>query len=200
MTRTASNNHLPEPVEYKSLGLSALLGLLRADRKYSILDLGKALGGNIDFWSQFSCRLYIEDFYRYYLPLQATAPEDAERPLLEGLLAYPPETAFDIILAWDLFDYLNPEELETLIQKLCAWCRPGTLLFALVSSLPRIPAEPVVFRILDSERMIYDVRTQETRPCPRHQPRDVAKLMARFNVSHSFLLRHGVQEYVFIYK
>ncbi len=200
MTRTASNNSPPEPAEYKSLGLNALFGLLRADRKYSILDMGQALGGNIDFWSQFSCRLHIEDFYRYYATLKPPTPEEPERPLFEGLLAYAPDTVFDIILAWDLFDYLNPEELEALIKRLCTWCRSGTLVFALVSSLPRIPAEPIVFRILDSERMIYDVRTQETRPCPRHQPRDVARLMARFNVSQSFLLRHGVQEYVFIYK
>lgn len=200
MTRIVPKTSLPEPAEYKSLGLNALLGLLRADRKYSILDLGQALGGNIDFWSQFRCRLQIEDFYRYYLPLKASAPEDSDKPLLEGLLVFAPETSFDVILAWDLFDYLNLEELETLIRRLGTLCRRGTLLFALVSSLPRIPAEPIVFRILDGERMIYDVRTQETRPCPRHQPRDIAKLMARFNVSHSFLLRHGVQEYVFVYK
>jgi len=93
-----------------------------------------------------------------------------------------------------------PGKLEVLVQRLSRWCRPGTKLFMLISDLPNIPVSPTVFRILNREEMIHEIPIQETRPCPRHQPRDIARLMARFNISCSFLMRHGIQEYVFAFK
>jgi hypothetical protein len=188
---------------YKSLGLNALLETVLSDRTYSVLDLGPALEENVRFWSQFSCRLHIQDFYRSYRDRKVeVVPEEEEsmEAALSVLLPFSDETIFDIILAWDLFNYFDMRELETIVQRLSRWCRPGTKLFMLISILPNISASPAPFRILNHEQMIHEITTQETRPCPRHQPRDIAKLMARFTVSCSFLLRHGIQEYVFAFK
>jgi hypothetical protein len=200
MTAIATRNSYPEPGVHKSLGLNSLLRSMQDDRKYFILDLGRPLGVNVEFWSQYQCRLYIEDFYRSCKAKTASEPELSREALFANLLQFSKETSFDMILAWDLFDYLNPEEIEMLVSRLSRWCRSGTLLFSLISSLPLIPAEPTIFRILDSERMIYETHTRETRPCPRYHSRDLAKLVARFEVSSSFLLRHGIQEYVFAYR
>ena len=199
MTRIASQDSQHEPAVYRSLGLNALLASLASDRKYFILDLGPALGVNVDFWSRLNCRLHIEDFYHSYVDKKASGTEESTEAILAELLPFSEDTRFDIILAWDLFNYLDLEELEALVQRLARWCHPGTLLFALLSSQPTIPAEPTLFKIVDSERMMYQTATSEMRPCPRHQPRDIAKLMARFNVSSSFLMRHGIQEYMFSY-
>ena len=187
------------PTVSKSLGLNALLDTMREDRSYSILDLGPALEENVRFWSQFSCRLHIQDFYRSYRECKATVgpEEESEAEAFSVLLKFDSHTVFDIILAWDLFNYYNLQELAVLIQRLSRWCRPGTRLFALISSLPDISVSPTMFRILNREQMIHEIPTEETRPCPRHQPRDIARLMGRFTVSCSFLLRHGIQEYVF---
>jgi hypothetical protein len=193
------NSHL-EPAVHKSLGLNTLLRSMQDDRKYFILDLGQPLGGNVEFWSQYQCRLYIEDFYRDYRAKAAPGAEVSKEAIFADLLQFSAETSFDIILTWDLFNYLDPEEIGMLVLRLSRWCRSGALLFALISSLPLIPAEPTVFRILDSERMVYETRTHETQPCPRYHPRDVAKYVAPFEVSSSFLLRHGIQEYVFVYR
>ena len=200
MTTISRQNTQPEPLVRSSLGLRALLGLLRTDEKYFILDLGKAVGTNVEFWSRLQCRLHIEDFYHGYSARVARGSEDSRAAIFAELLSFSPATCFDVILAWDLFNYFDPGALEALIGKLSTWCRPGTLLFALISSQPQIPAEPTLFRILDSERMLYETQTQKLRSCPRHQPRDLARLMARFDVSSSFLLRHGIQEYVFVYR
>lgn len=186
----------------KSLGLNALLDTMLNDQTYSILDLGPALEENVRFWSQFSCRLYIQDFYRSYRDRKAAvAPEEESmETALSVLLPFGDETIFDIILAWDLFNYFDRRELEMIVQRLSRWCRPGTKLFMLISILPNISALPTPFRILNHKQMIHEIATQETRPSLRHQPRDIAKLMARFKVSYSFLLRHGIQEYVFTFK
>jgi len=78
-----------------------------------------------------------------------------------------------------------------------AWCKPGTLAFALVSSQSQIPAEPTLFRIIDSEQISYESRTAKMKSCPRHQPRDLSRLISGFDISHSFLLRNGIQEFLF---
>jgi hypothetical protein len=186
----------------KSLGLNALLDTMREDRIYSILDLGPASKDNLRFWSQFSCRLHIEDFFSSYREWRATVSpeEESEDEAFSALLAFSDETVFDIILAWDLFNYFDLRELEVLVQRLSRWCRPGTRLFALISDLPEISVSPTVFKIINRKEMIHEISSQKSRPCPRHQPRDIARLMARFDISCSFLLRHGIQEYLFEFK
>jgi hypothetical protein len=202
MTPSAPRETQVSPAVYKSLGLNALLEPVRGDRSYSILDLGPALEGNLRFWSQFSCRLHIHDFYRSYREWKAAGvpEEESEEAAFSALLPFSDETVFDIILVWDLFNYFDLRELKALVQRLSRWCRPGTRLFALISNLPNISVSPTVFKILNRDEMIHEIPTQDTRPCPRHQPRDIARLMARFTVSSSFLLRHGIREYVFEFK
>jgi hypothetical protein len=202
MTLSAPRETQVSPAVYKSLGLNALLDPVRGDRRYSILDLGPALEANVRFWSQFSCWLHIRDFYRSYRDWKAAAvPKEAsDEAAFSALLPFGEETVFDIILAGDLFNYFDLRELEALVQRLSRWCRTGTRLFALTSSLPNIPASPTIFRILNREQLSYEIPTQATRPCPRHQPREIEKLMAGFTVSSSFLLHHGIQEYVFEFK
>ncbi len=204
MTPSAPREAQDSPAVYRSLGLNALLEPMRRDRSYSILDLGPALGENVRFWSQFSCRLQIHDFYRGYRDRKAAgAPgpeEESPEAAFSALLPFGDETVFDVILVWDLFDYLELRELKALVQRLGRWCRPGSRLFALISNLPDISASPTAFRIINREQMIHELPTQARRPCPRHQPRDIARLMAQFKVASSFLLRHGIQEYVFEFK
>jgi len=185
-----------------SLGLNALLDMVRGDRSYSILDLGPALEENVQFWSQFSCRLSIQDFYRSYQERKATLgrEEESEEAAFSILLPFSDDTVFDIILAWDLFNYFELRELAVLVKRLSRWCRRGTKIFALISSLPDIPASPTKFRILDHKQLIHEIPTRAKRLCPCHQPRDIARLMSRFTISSSFLLRHGIQEYVFSFK
>jgi len=202
MTLSAPRETQVSPAVHKSLGLNALLKPVRGDRSYSILDLGPALEANVRFWSQFSCWLHIHDFYRSYREWKAAVvPEEgSEEAAFSALLPFSDETVFDIILAWDIFNYFDLRELESLVQRLSRWCHRGTRLFALISSLPTISVSPTMFRILNREQMIYEIPTHDTRPCPRHQPRDIARLMERFTVSSSFLLRHGIREYVFEFK
>jgi len=199
MTRISPEDLQLPPAAYQSLGLNALLRPLQSDRKYRILDLGPALGANVEFWSQFHCRLTLDDFYSNYREKMDSEPEASRERWIADLLSFDNQTVFDVILVWDLFNYMDPDELRVLVRQLGRWCRKGTVLFALISSLPNISAKPALFRILDREHMSYQVRTRETRSCARHQPRDLARLLAGFEVSCSFLLRSGTQEYVFTY-
>ncbi len=191
------------PAVHKSLGLKALLEPVRGDRSYSVLDLGPPLEANVRFWSQFPCWLYVNDFYRSFREWKAApvpAKKESEEAAFSALLQFGDETVFDLILAWDLFNYFDLKELEALVRRLSRWCRRGTRFFALISSQPSIPLFPTVFRILNREQLSHEIPSPKTRPCPRHQPRDILRLMARFKVASSFLAPQGIQEYVFEFK
>ncbi len=190
------------PSVYRSLALNSVLQRLEPGRKYTILDLGQACGENIDFWSQFPVKICLPDFYRSLECSDAFASGDTipGRSVLDDRIDWESAGPFDIILGWDLFNYFDRDQLKSLIRRLRKVCHPGTLVFILISTLSRIPAEPTNFKILDRERLLYDNSVSETKPGPKYHPRDVRLMMAGFEAFASFLLRHGFQEYLFIYQ
>jgi len=199
MTLSAPPEGRLPPDVHRSLGLNALLDAVRVGHDYTVLDLGPALEENVRFWSQISCRLYILDLYRSCQEQKAAAAPGGDflERALDAALPVGDEMAFDFILAWDLFNYFHPQELEALVRRLNRRCSPGARLLAMISSQPELPASPRLFRILNRQQVTCETPTRATRPCPRYAPRDIIRLMARFTVSSSFLLHRGVWEYVF---
>lgn len=191
-----------EPEPNTSLALNVLYYQLRYEKKYNILDLGPALGANVDFFSQFSCKIYIEDLYQTLGSFDFFSPEDgfSYQAVFEYLLPYTSNTRFDIIMGWDIFNYLERDEFESLIRYIGNFCHKGTLLFALISTRKHIPEKPTTFRILDQERLLYQTGSSVLRLCPRYQQTDLNHLMPNFRVCNSFLLRNGFKEYLFVYE
>lgn len=191
-----------EPAIYRSLALSALLQQLEPGRRYSILDLGQACGESINFWSQYPVKIFLPDFYHDLVTAAALSPEETTigDSAWDALLPRDSDGLFDIILGWDLFNYLEPVQLACLIRLLSRVSHPGTFLFVLISTLQTIPVEPTRFRIRDHESLVYENSTPGTKPCPRYQPRDIKLMMAGYEVLVSFLLRHGMHEYLFVHQ
>ncbi len=196
----ASSQTSNEAPACRSLALGALLQQLETGRLHTILDFGPALGGNLKFWAPYASRICFEDFYRTWEDLGFPRPADGsyDASTLQHLFAFDRNDRFDIILTWDLFNYLEPDHTQAIAGFLSRYCRAGALLFALLSSTPLIPSRPNRFRILNQEQVLYEKVGSGSRPSPRYQPRDVARMVPGFQVLNSFLLRHGVQEYLFL--
>lgn len=192
----------PDRIAHRTSGLSALFEQLICGRKYTILDLGPALGVNIDFWSRIPCKIYIQDLYRSLRSSGLFPPEEGNtcESMFDEFLPAGPNVRVDIILCWDLLNYFKPDQIEALARCLSRFCQCGTLLFALVSSLPQIPAEPTKFRILDQTQLLYENQTQAVIPAPRYLIRDILRMMPGFQVLGSFLLRNGFQEHLLSYQ
>jgi hypothetical protein len=185
---------------HRSLAVQALLDDLRGEGGRRVLDLGAASGINVEFLSQFASRIQIEDLYGTLVaagfPRESTEPDDpfpfpALLPFAEGSL-------FDVVLVWDLFDYLDRANIGALVRHLHSFSNRGAYLLALSSTLKEIPARPIRFRFLDRQTLRYERDSDEMRAAPRYTPRDFTQMMAGFRVQHSFLLKHGVQEYLFV--
>ena len=85
----------------------------------------------------------------------------------------------------------------SLIEHLKAHCREGALLFMLTSTRKEIPSTPARLVITKDQMLQYEPRTQETINNPNHTPLAFEKMMKGFHLLHSFMLKNGMQEYVF---
>jgi len=187
-----------EPEVHRSLALAALFDTIRR-RKMTVLDLGSTVGANVEFLSQYGCKLFLEDLYQALSTRVPSGGEEHANPqFFADFLGIPEETRFDVILAWDLFNYLHRKELAAFSEQLRRYTESGALLFALISYHKTIPAQPYRFRIQDEQHLIYDRRTATERPSPRLAPAEVTNLLKGFRVDRSFLLKHGIQEYLLV--
>ena len=203
--RSAAREAQPAPSDtsgetHASLALGALFQELVYDRPYRILDLGAARGPNVEILSGFCSRIQIEDLYASLgeVGLIGDACADATPSWPDRIVAYSEGRPFDIILAWDLMDYLGRPGIDALMERLRRCSATGAYLFALTWTRKEIPAEPIHFRLVDRQTLVYESPTSKTRRGPIFTPRDFAAMAGGFRVHHSFLLKHGVQEYLFV--
>ena len=191
-------------VVHNSLGLQALFQRLQDDITYQILELGPVRKGNIEFWTRFSNSIYVADL-RSCLPLPPLPPppeddEETQERDWHQLLGLPEERHFDIILAWDLPNYLDLSDLSGLIGYLSRFCRRETILFMLIFDNQKMREDPAVYQIVDESHLGYQLGGAKMRNCPRHHAHTLTQMMRRFRSADSFRLRNGVIEYLFIYE
>ncbi len=187
------------PLEiHRSPVLRLLSKKILEDRKFNILDTGPALNENIHFFSQFRCKLYIDEFYSSFRDFGFFAPADECSPenLFSYLLPFPKKTDFDIILLWDVMNYMKLEECGHLFDYLGRFSHPGTIIFAMVYTRREIPEVPINFRILDAEKLHYDSNSSIMKTCPRHEGPALENHLGKFRITNSYLLRNGFKEYL----
>jgi hypothetical protein len=185
-----------------SLGLQVLLQQLKPERSYSILDLGTAHGRNIEFFSRFAGKISVEDLHSTLASFDFLSPEDgfSYEAVFEYLLPYRKNSRFDVILAWDLLNYLERDEFKHLIRHLSKFCRPGSLLLALICTSKHMPDRPTRFLVADEQTLEYRNDSTVLRTCPLYQQSDLKNLMPSFRVCNSFILRNGMKEYLFVFE
>lgn len=197
-----NNSETTLPRKVKSPGFELLLGQLQQPRRYHILDLGSAVGANVQFLSsRLACKLTIGDLFGH--PSLSSSAKPVGTGAVQGVLDHlnidHSSACFDVILGWDLFNYLEYDAISTLSQTVRRFCQPGTLMFLLILTQPRIPAQPTRFRIIEGTHLAYEVDSKAMIPGPQRTPGRIETIMRGFRLWRSFLLRNGVQESIFIY-
>jgi len=187
----------PQEETQPSPGLEAALAGVPSDGSCGVLDLGPAVAGNLDFVSAFASRVQIVDLYGGGNAKTAAPMPDFERGMqvLRDLVPVASGT-FHLVLTWDLLAYLPSHRIGDLVGALAALCRPEARLHAIVPTTEMIPAAPNRYRIIDAESLVYEPATTDLRGGPELPPNAVDRLLEGFEIEHSFVLRHGVREYV----
>jgi hypothetical protein len=192
--------HLPgvSPIEedavHPSRTLRPFLDAMRAIDAPVIVDFGPVIGSNVTFLGeQLFCKLHVEDLYGDIDRLTRAGHEDGLAAFLSSRLPFEAGSV-DGVLAWDLFDYLQSAEAESLAGRLVTSLKPGGLVMALFST---VLTEELSFRkyvIVDSDHLRHRREPSVRRAKRVWLARDVERLLAPFEVAESHLLTHHQRE------
>lgn len=107
--------------------------------------------------------------------------------------------AFDVILAWDWVNYLEPAGLRAFGKAVAQHARPGTLLHALIHYRSvDMPQEPLDFRLTVDGHLGHVTGIGRSRAAPRYSPKALEKAMPGWAVDRTLLLNNGMQEFVLV--
>jgi hypothetical protein len=181
--------------------LEAALQRLREDEPIRILDLGPAVGANVRFLSDFAHHIRVVDLvaegHRF---AHASDLEEHEVEMLAQQMIPSRWGSFDLVFAWDVFDYLNEVQLWAVAGRLWELCDRDARLFAIVATTHDMPRRPLEHSIVDRSTISLDARDASRTPCPQWPPALVERVLKGFSVERSFVLRCGLQEFVAVRK
>jgi hypothetical protein len=171
---------------------------LRGAGRCVVLDLGAARPETIRLLGEFRCRLEIADLADGLEQLNTEQTPRGLRERAESLLPARRREPTDVVLCWDLLNYLNRPALSMLMECIAARGRRGTFAHALVVySARKMPVRPTRFYPVDEQHLASSAPAQAERDAPRYTPEDFALCMPRYTVERARLLRTGMQEFLF---
>ena len=157
------------------------------------LDLGSVSQGLIERLQNTRSRLVIA-------ALDAAARErnadcfDFRKRLTAGLLNEPVDT----VLCWDLFNYMNADQLRRLSAKVARLAGPGARIHALIYySNPMMPDFPGRFFPGSGAELEMIEGGSSRIQAPLYTPKALQKAMPELEVERTLLLNNGMQEFIF---
>jgi len=172
--------------------------LLDGERRV-VLDLGEPHAETVSFFSGFRVRLGIASLIPALAGLDAEEDEARLRRYLETLLPDRLAGGAQVVLAWDLLNYLQPRVITALMARLGELLPRGALVHGFVAyGIKTLPVKPRVLVLRpDGWLATMPERDTATRPAPRYTTGELQRLMPAFRVDRAILLRDGMQEYLF---
>lgn len=158
----------------RSSGLGELSRLWAVETPLCVLDLGSTSPANIRFFTERSHKIYSED-----LLVASTEPHlvtkdeqgntllDSRKFLADNLLY--PAAHFDVVLCWNLPDYLDESLVRPVMGRLWSLLKPGGMLLAFFHTKDAGPDSPCYrFHILEKDMLEMQriVLKRETRRGP----------------------------------
>jgi hypothetical protein len=187
-----------EPAAVNAPLFRRLVESLSEERRSVVLDLGSVRPETVALLTPFRCRLEIADLADGLEALDQEPDQDLRRQKVEALLPPARQEPTDIVLCWDLLNYLQRPAIATLMECIAARVRPGAYAHALiVYSGTTMPARPSQFAPLADGRLIETRTTEAKRNAPRYSPEDLGKCLRGFRAESAMLLRNGMQEFLF---
>lgn len=167
-----------------------------------VLDLGTASQPLLDRLSAIGpCRIEIADFVAHGGLEAVNAPEafaDPDASPIPALLPSPNRERLDLILAWDLPNYLNLTALRALCDLFSRRAAPGCRLHMLIAySRREMPAAPARYVPEDGGKLRQVGATDGIVSAPRYSPEALGAAVGGFGYERGVLLANGMQEFVY---
>ncbi len=169
--------------------------------KLNIVDLGAASGNNLEFLSSnYTYKIYIASFNELITENDGSlVGQVGEKLFSHGSTFFEKNTQIDLILIWDLFNYVSSKQANAWFEYLTNFCHDKTIVHAMWSTQDRIPNYPGQFKILTSNRLQCQYAPGE-RSSQHFNTTQLGKIMPGFVVRRSFQFQNGMQECLFKFK
>src|SRR5579872_7370375 len=153
--RSSSPNQEQKPVgrsagqrlTRRSSGLAEVAKLFEADESLCVLDLGSTSAANIRYLTERGHKIYSEDLLQASTEPDLATQDEFGKPALDSKkfladnLAYS-GTQFDVVLFWNLADYMDESLVKPVIGRLWSLIRPGGVLLAFFHTREAGPDSP----------------------------------------------------------
>jgi hypothetical protein len=141
---------------------------------WSVLDLGPATPATVAFFASYPCRVGFADGLDRLAAMARQWPMDPTIAWydLRELLPVDPERPWNLVLLWDLLDYMPGALLERFMERLRPGLAAGARLHGFVTTGPQtVPARPSPYQILARDTLYrwVDPATGRQAP-PRYSP------------------------------
>jgi SAM-dependent methyltransferase len=204
-----TSSRAPEKLTRRSSGMGEISRLLNARDGLCVLDLGSTSASNIRFLTEKGHKNYSEDVLRASLDPDLRVQDangnwslDSKKFLDENLVFE--NALFDIVLCWNLPDYLDENLVKPVVDRLWSAMKPGGVLLAFFHTRDAGPdATCYRFQIngtdmLEMHEIKLAVRQSSANPSVRVQRvfnnRHIENLFRDFASIKFFLARDNIRE------
>jgi len=199
--RASPHKPTGSPTAFHAPLFDDLVAGLDATRRHVILDLGAGSTAMLALLSQSRCRAEIADLAHFdgIDQLNDAESDRARTAAAESLLPdRSTDEAIDLVLCWDLPNYLTLDALSGLMSTIARRACPGALAHALVFYADREMNEhPGRFVPTADGALIDRSAPSAAIAAPRYSPEDLGKNMGGFMIDRVRLLGNGMQEFLF---
>jgi SAM-dependent methyltransferase len=203
----------------RSSGLAQLVKSLESEEILCVLDLGSTSPANIRYCTERGHKIYSEDLLVASTEPSLLGKDEAGKPVLDSKrflaenLVYP-GSQFDVVLCWNLADYLDESLVKPVVGRLWSLLKPGGVLLAFFHTQEAGPDAPCYrYHIVGAdtlEMQHLDSRGEGKKGAPRapgpgtfrlqrvFNNRNIENLFRDFASIKFFLARDNVREVLVI--
>lgn len=155
----AKTTSAPSRLTRRSSGLVELTRFLQSEDPLCVLDIGSTSASNIRYMTERGHKIYSEDLLEASTDTglvsrddQGNAVLDSKRFLSDNLVFNSGQ--FDLVLCWNLADYLDESLVKPVVARLWTTMRPGGMLLAFFHTQEAGPDAPCFrYHILGSDML-----------------------------------------------
>jgi SAM-dependent methyltransferase len=153
----AQTSQIPQKLTRRSSGLGELSRLWDSETPLCVLDLGSTSAANIRFFTERSHKIYSEDLLVASTEPHLVTKDEQDNVVLDSRkfladnLQYP-AAHFDVVLCWNLPDYLDESLVRPVMGRLWSVLKPGGMLLAFFHTKDAGPDSPCYrFHIVEKD-------------------------------------------------
>lgn len=150
------------------------------------------VAANFNFFSGLSCKIHFENLDEFIEEFGVLSADNLNYRLEKFLLRHDSSNKFDIILAWDLLNYLPLTAVGQLFTLLNDYCHPNTLMHSVKYLNSNIPEKPARFEIVDKYHMQIGARALAPRKIAAHQTAALLKQIPQYYLHNNLMNESGM--------